>query len=98
MHDQVFLSDIVASYVGIHTEGSGPILLSGVSCSGSEQNITECESSSGVLHDLCTHFHDVSIFCSVLTEPGIIYGLSLLVRIVRLLLYCHVCKSVPMAM
>ena len=64
---------VLGAYTGRHLDGSGPIHLSGVLCSGDEDNITQCPtnpSSSAVLHDSCLHIHDVDIYCSNLTEPG----------------------------
>lgn len=68
-----------AAYTGRHLEGSGPILLAGVVCTGDEKNITQCLSSSGILHDLCVHHFDVDIYCSALTEPGMKVMQSLVV-------------------
>ena len=66
------MSDSTAVYVEWHFRGTGPILLSGVSCVGNESSITECPSDSTALHDACRHRHDVGIFCSDLIEPGVI--------------------------
>ena len=59
-----------AAYVGLHNEGSGPIFLSGVTCNGDEDEITDCPSDPEFHYENCTHSFDVTLLCSVLTEPG----------------------------
>uniref|UniRef100_A0A3Q0R321 SRCR domain-containing protein n=1 Tax=Amphilophus citrinellus TaxID=61819 RepID=A0A3Q0R321_AMPCI len=44
-------------------EGSGPIWLDDVSCSGSERSLTECQHRGFVTHD-CTHSKDAGVICS----------------------------------
>ena len=56
-------------YLEWHSQGTGPILMSGVSCVGNESSIMDCPSDSTVLHDSCRHVNDVGVFCSTL-ESG----------------------------
>ena len=42
--------------------GSGPILLSELSCIGNESNITECDHQGAGFHN-CSHSEDVGVVC-----------------------------------
>ena len=44
-------------------QGTGPILLSRLSCIGNEPNLTDCSQSS-VGTKNCTHSDDASVYCS----------------------------------
>ncbi|KAL0153195.1 hypothetical protein M9458_051522, partial [Cirrhinus mrigala] len=44
-------------------QGSGPIWMGGVLCTGSESTLKNCGSSGGSIHG-CTHNLDVSVICS----------------------------------
>ena len=43
-------------------QGTSPILMSGVDCSGQESNLLECLYQP-FSNSLCTHYHDVGIKC-----------------------------------
>ena len=43
--------------------GTGPIWLTGVSCSGAEMNLTQCNSSH-MISQYCSHRDDVRVTCS----------------------------------
>ena len=45
-------------------EGSGPIWLDDVSCTGSESELLECYHNGIANHD-CSHFEDASVRCSI---------------------------------
>ena len=58
-------------YVNTFSEGAGPILLSNVNCTGSEEELAECP-SVGVFEHLCIHREDVRIVCiPSATPPGV---------------------------
>ena len=46
-----------------NTRSSGPIVWSGVYCSGSEENLLECSYSTSVYHEYCDHTRDVGVQC-----------------------------------
>ena len=58
-----------------HGQGSGPIWMAGVSCSGSESHIYDC-SQSGWGNNNCTHDKDASVQCLPvrLANGGAYYG------------------------
>ena len=43
-------------------QGTGPILMSAVDCSGQESNLIECPYQP-FSNSLCTHYHDVGVKC-----------------------------------
>ena len=45
------------------TEGTGPIYLNNVACTGSEVNLLSCTFSSSV--DSCSHSNDAGVGCKV---------------------------------
>ncbi|XP_058272777.1 deleted in malignant brain tumors 1 protein-like [Hemibagrus wyckioides] len=54
----------VKAYQNAHFgQGSGPILLNNVQCSGSENNITQCSHRGFGSHD-CYHYEDAGVSCS----------------------------------
>ena len=64
------------AYTGAsHGQGSGPIWMDDVACSGSESHIADCSNSGWENHD-CTHSRDASVRCvSVrLANGGETYG------------------------
>ena len=57
------MSDPIGVYpqcCGYYGEGSGPILVSSVSCSGSEEDISSCSHSHFTTYD---HQYDVGVQC-----------------------------------
>ena len=56
----VMCIDVNVYYSG---EGTGPIWLSYLYCSGNEQNILECPRAIGIGISYCSHSHDVSVVC-----------------------------------
>ena len=63
----MFSSYITASQILLSTdfdEGSGPIFLDQLRCSGSEQSLLECPSGRGIGLHRCTHVMDVGLHCS----------------------------------
>ena len=64
---------VVCRQLGYHTalnattgtfgEGSGPIWLDQITCSGSESNLTQCRSSHR-LSNSCSHSRDAGVICS----------------------------------
>ena len=57
-----FYSSVAAYRSARYGQGTGPILLSRLSCIGNEPNLTECSQSS-VSTKNCTHSDDASVFC-----------------------------------
>ena len=51
---------VPSSYFGTAT---GPILLSGVQCNGSELQLTSCPKASSALISFCNHGFDVGVIC-----------------------------------
>ena len=49
-----------SSYFGRST---GPILLSGVQCNGSELQLTDCQNGANALLSFCNHGLDVGVIC-----------------------------------
>ena len=55
-------SGLISRCCGYYGEGSGPIQIESVSCSGSEAKITSCSSSSEPM-DMYDHQYDVGVQC-----------------------------------
>lgn len=60
---QLGYNTALSAPVGTFGEGSGPIWIYEVSCSGEEANLTQCRSSH-VTPQYCTHSHDAGVVCS----------------------------------
>ena len=57
-------------------EGTGPIWMSGLTCSGSETSLFSCSSTTplgGVGSTSCTHSNDVAVRCQGLPAGTILY-------------------------
>ena len=57
-----FYSSVIAYGSAHYGQGTGPILLSRLSCIGNEPNLTDCNQSS-VGTKNCTHSDDASVVC-----------------------------------
>ena len=57
-----FISDAVARLDAVHGQGTGPILLSNVQCSGNEQRLFECQHNSLDV-GTCVHTEDAGVDC-----------------------------------
>ncbi|XP_061095006.1 deleted in malignant brain tumors 1 protein-like [Conger conger] len=56
---------LAAISIGHYRQGSGPIWLDNVSCSGSESSLTQCQ-RAGFQSNLCSHERDVGVICSAI--------------------------------
>ena len=50
-----------AQYNAFFGFGSGPVIMSGLQCGGSESSLLECTSS--VPYSYCSHFDDAGVTC-----------------------------------
>lgn len=62
MHAVFPAVDAVAVSSAFYGEGSGPILLNSLHCSGAEANVLECTFGSDT--SLCSHAQDVGVQCT----------------------------------
>ena len=70
--DNSFTTGATAHTDAYFGEGSGPIHLDFVQCSGSEYNLTECEIRNNRVQT--SHVFDVGVKC----QPGRVYGVDCL--------------------
>ena len=59
---------------GAFGQGTGPILLNEVTCTGMEQNIAFCQHNDWYLND-CKHSEDVGVFC----DSGAVFNSAIIV-------------------
>ena len=59
-HNQSVPIGAVPRCCGYYGEGSGPVLLQQVSCTGSEENITSCPNLTSIIYN---HQNDVGVQC-----------------------------------
>ena len=64
------------SYFG---QGTGPIWLDNVFCSGNEQFLVNCSANTIGNHN-CAHYEDASVRCSIVGAPECYHGQARLVR------------------
>ena len=62
-------------------QGTGPILMSAVDCSGQESNLFKCPYQP-FSNSLCTHYHDVGVKC----EGIIMYDSKTDIRVMTILM------------
>ena len=75
---------VPSSYFG---RSSGPILLSGVQCNGSELQLTDCQRGVNALLTFCNHGLDVGVICH--GEFGTLHTLTLQVHSTYIKKYVH---------
>ena len=66
-------------------QGTGPILMSAVDCSGQESNLLNCPYQP-FSNSICTHHHDVGVKC----EGIIIYDSKTGIQVMTILIKLHV--------
>ena len=50
--------------------GTGPVFLSNVACSGSEERLIDCRHSGFGVRGSCGHFEDAGVFCLPREQTG----------------------------
>ena len=60
-------------------QGSGPIILERVACSGTESNLTQC-GHNGIGNHACAHSKDAGVIC--LGNHNIIMGIHVTIRFI----------------
>ena len=52
---------VVTVFRAAFGQGTGPVLLHGVACTGNESSLLNCSRQIGVTY--CSHFYDVGVIC-----------------------------------
>ena len=74
LHNNNYIHCIGAQAVSFaaYGQGTGPILLDDVACTGTETRLIECRASPITVHN-CVHFEDASVRCQAPPSMSIFY-------------------------